>query len=89
MSALAIVTAVWVVVTLVYLLLFMYPSVLGMKEDDNIYLRADEAKLEAEQEKVMMGLNKLEAALQKLGWVVLALTILVAGMWGYDMLGQL
>ena len=89
MSALETVATVWAAVAGVYLLLFLYHSVVGMKEEDHLYLSVGEAKLEAQQKEVMKRLNRLESVQHKVGWVALAMTVLVAGMWTYDVLGQL
>ncbi len=89
MSALEMVAIAWAAVAGIYLVLFLYHSVVGMKEEDHLYLSVGEARLEAEQKEVMKRLNKLESVQHKVGWVALAMSILTAGMWGYDVLGQL
>lgn len=89
MSVLETVAIAWAAVAGVYLVLFLYHSVVGMKEEDHLYLSAGEAKLEAEQKEIMKSLNRLESVQHKVGWVALAMTILAAGMWGYNVLGEL
>jgi len=79
----------WGVVTGLYFLLFLYHSLVGMKEEDHLYLSTGESRFEAEQKEVMKRISKLESVQHKVGWAALALTIVVAGMWGYDAFHQL
>ena len=48
-SPIEIVAAIWGVVTLAYFALFLYRSVVGMKEEDTLYLSVGEERLAAEQ----------------------------------------
>ena len=44
-SPIEIVTALWGAVVVVYLALFLFRSVIGMKEEDTLYLSAGEERL--------------------------------------------
>lgn len=83
-SALQITLAIWGVVTIIYAVLFLYRSIVGMKEEDNLYLSAGESRMAAEQREIMKHINKLEPVTRGFGWAALAMTVVLAGMWGYS-----
>ena len=80
-SPIEIVTGIWGVVTIAYLALFLFRSVVGMKEENNIYLSVGEQRLAAEQVEVMKRITKLDSYTHKLGYAALAMTVVLAGMW--------
>ena len=80
-SPIQIVAAIWGVVTIAYLALFLYRSVVGMKEEDTLYLSVGEERLAAEQREVMKRIYKLDAYSKKIGYAALAMTVVLAGMW--------
>jgi len=84
LSPLEIVAVVWGVVVAVYLLLFLYRSIVGMHEEDTLYLSAGETRLEAEQRQVMKQINKLDSYSRKIGITALVLTAVLAVMWLYS-----
>jgi len=88
-SLLEIVTILWVIVAVFYFALFLYRSLVGMKEEDTLFLSAGESRMAAEQHEVMKRITKLDGYSHKLGWATLAMTIVLAGVWGYDALKQL
>jgi hypothetical protein len=88
-SPIEIVAAVWGAVTIVYLALFLFRSVVGMKEENNVYLSVGEEKLAAEQREVMKRITKLESYTHKVGYAALAMTVVLAGMWVYSVARQL
>ena len=88
-SLLEIVTIIWAVVTLLYFALLLYRSLVGMKEEDTLYLSAGESRMAAEQHEVMKRITKLDGYSHKLGWVAIAMTILLAAAWAYDAMKQL
>lgn len=83
-SPLQIVLAVWAVITIIYAVLFLYRSIVGMKEEDNLYLSAGESRMAAEQREIMKHINKLEPVTRGFGWAALAMTAVLALMWGYS-----
>ena len=89
LSLLQIVGGLWAVVTAAWLVLMVYRSFVGMREEDTIYLSAGEAKMEAEQRVIHERMNKLAPYTRSLGWGSLALAIVCAGIWGYGVLGEL
>ena len=83
-SPLEIVLVIWAVVTIIYTALFLYRSIVGMKEEDNLYLSAGESRMAAEQREIMKHINKLDGVTRGFGWSALAMTVVLAGMWGYS-----
>lgn len=88
-SPIEIVAAVWGAVTIVYLALFLFRSVVGMKEEDTLYLSVGEERLAAEQRKVMKRIYKLDSYSHKLGYAALVMTAVLAVMWVYSVARQL
>jgi len=84
LSPLEIVALIWGVVVVLYFVFFLYRSIVGLHEEDNLYLSAGEARLEAEQRQVMKQITKLDTYSHKIGIVALAMTVILAVMWGYS-----
>lgn len=89
LSPVEMVALCWGIVTALYLGLFLYRSIIGLHEEDTLYLSAGEAKMEAEQREVMKRINKLDTYSRGIGFTALALTVVLAGMWVYDAAKQL
>jgi len=86
-SLLQIFAGLWGIVTAAWLVLMVYRSFVGMREEDTIYLSAGEAKLEAEQRVILARFQKLAPYTRSLGYGSLALVC--AGIWGYGVLREL
>lgn len=84
LSPMGIVGICWAVVTALYFGLLLYRSIVGLHEEDTLYLSAGEAKMEAEQREVMKRITKLDHYSRGIGFTSLALTLILAGMWVYD-----
>jgi ABC-type Fe3+ transport system permease subunit len=84
LSSLEIVALLWGVVVVLYFVFFLYRSIIGLHEEDNLYLSAGEARMEAEQRQVMKQITRLDAYSHKIGIVALAMTVILAVMWGYS-----
>jgi len=89
LSPIEIVATIWGIVTIIYFVLFLYRSIVGMKEEDTLYLSAGEARLEAQQREVMKQITKLDSYSHKIGYAALALTVILAGMWIYSVAREL
>ncbi len=83
LSPLSILTVAWVAVTLVFLSLWFYRSLVGMKEEDTLVLSAAESKMEEEQRQIQTRLHQIQPYLRGFGWASLALLVAVAGIWLY------
>jgi len=88
-SLLQIFAGLWGVVTTAWLVLAIYRSFIGMREEDTVYLSAGEAKMEAEQRVIQARLHKLAPYIRSLGYGSLALALACAGIWGYGVLREL
>lgn len=88
-SLLETVGIIWAVVTLAYFALFLYRSLVGMREEDTLYLSAGESRMADEQRELMKRITKLDALSSKLGWATVVMTLVVGGIWGYDAVGHL
>ena len=84
LSPLEIVALLWGVVVVLYFVFFLYRSIVGMHEEDTLYLSAGEARLAEEQKQVMKQITRLDAYSHKIGIVALAMTVILAGMWVYS-----
>ena len=83
LSLLTILTIAWAAITIVFLALFLYRSLVGMKEEDTLILSAAESKMEQEQKQIQMRLHRIQPYLRGFGWTSAALLVVVAGIWVY------
>ncbi len=83
MSLLTILTIAWVAVTVVFLSLMFYRSLVGLKEEDVLVLSVGESKLEEEQNQVQSRLQHIKPYLLGFGWASAALLAVIAGIWVY------
>ena len=88
-SPMEIVATFWGIATALYLALLLYRSIVGLHEEDTLYLSVGEAKMEAEQREIMKRIHRLDAYSRGIGYTALALTAVLAGMWVYDAAKQL
>ena len=89
LSPIETVAVLWGIVTALYFVLFLYRSIVGLKEEDTLFLSAGEAKMEAEQREVMKQITKLDGYSHRLGFASLAITLVLAGMWVYSVAREL
>lgn len=88
-SPLQITLVIWLAVTLVYVLLYVYRSIVGAKEEDSLYLSAGESRMAEEQRVIMQRVHKLDPITRIFGFACLAMTIVLAAVWGYGIYRQL
>ncbi len=81
MSALEIVLILWAAVTVLFIGLLMYRSLVGMKEEDTLILSAAETKMEEEQRQILVKLSRIRPYLLGLGWTSGVLLVAVLGLW--------
>ena len=74
----------WAAVTVVLVILLVYRSIIGMKEDDQLFLNPAESKMEAEQREIMTRLNRLSPYTKSLGFASALLLVIMAGAWVYQ-----
>ena len=75
---------VWGVVTGIFLLLWIWRSVLTSHEDDQIFLDAAEEHMAREQRELVAKINTISKPLLATGVLAGALLLLIAGMWVYN-----
>ena len=76
----------WGVLTALLLSLIAYRSVVGTKEDDQLFLNSDnptEARLQAEHEATLNRVGKLSAYIKVLWMMSGAVLLVIAGIWIY------
>ena len=78
------VAVIWGAVMVVYVALLIFRSVIGMKEEDTLYLSAGEERMAAEQRQIMKRITKVDSYTHAVGWAALAVTVILAGMWIYS-----
>lgn len=71
----------WGLVTAVFIVLFIWRSVLSSHEDDQIFLDAAEEHMAKEQRELIAKINKLSKPLLGTGILAGALLLVIAGMW--------
>ena len=82
-SSLTLLWIIWGGITGVFVALLMYRSVIGMKEEDQIFLDPAEASLENEQQQVLKRLQRLSPFIKGFGVASAALLIVILGIWSY------
>ena len=86
-SALEILLIVWAAVSVAFVGLLMYRSLVGMKEEDTLILSEAESKME-EQRQILQRLDKIRPYLLGLGWLSAALLAVSIGLWVYQKLKE-
>lgn len=71
----------WGLVTAVFIVLFIWRSVLSSHEDDQIFLDAAEEHMAKEQRELIAKINKLSKPILGTGILAGALLLVIAGMW--------
>ncbi len=71
----------WGVVTAIFIVLFIWRSVLSSHEDDQIFLDAAEEHMAREQRELVEKINALSRPLMGTGILAGVLLLVIAGMW--------
>jgi uncharacterized membrane protein YhfC len=87
-STLEILLILWAAVTVLFVGLLIYRSLVGMKEEDTLILSPAEAKMEQEQREILIRLTKIRPYLLGLGWLSAALLASALGLWIYEKLKE-
>ena len=88
-SSLTILWIVWGAVTVVFVALLSYRSLIGMKEDDQIFLDPAEASLENEQREIVKRIQRLSPYVRGFGFASAAALVTIAGLYTYPVLKEL
>jgi hypothetical protein len=81
LSTLEILLVLWAAVTVVFVGLLIYRSLVGMKEEDTLILSAAEAKMEEEQRLILTRLSQIRPYLLGLGWLSGLLLAAIVVLW--------
>jgi len=82
-SSLTALLIVWAAVTTVLVLLLVSRSVIGMKEEDQLFLDPSQSGLEADQKEIMSKLARISPYTKGLSIASGLLLLAIAGLWIY------
>ncbi len=88
LSTLEILLIVWATVTVAFIGVLIYRSLVGMKEEDTLILSAAESKLAEEQREILIRLGKIRPYLLSLGWLSGLLLVAILGVWVMEKLKE-
>jgi hypothetical protein len=78
----------WASVTVILVGLLIYRALIGMREDDQLFLASGEERIAREQQVVQARISKVNRFAVWLGALSAVLLIGMAAMWVYNQLGQ-
>ncbi|HTM49321.1 MAG TPA: hypothetical protein VL285_11585 [Bryobacteraceae bacterium] len=87
-SSLTMLWAVWGAITLVFVALLIYRSLIGMKEEDQIFLDPAEAGLENEQREIVKRLQRLSPYIKGFGVASAVSLVTIGGLYTYPVLKE-
>jgi hypothetical protein len=73
----------WGAITAVFVVLLIWRSLVGMKEEDQIFLDEIEERLATEQRQIITKVNKITSYAKGFGFASAALLLLMTGVWIY------
>jgi hypothetical protein len=88
LSPLEILLIFWAVVTVLFVGVLIYRSLVAMQEEDTLILSAAEAKMEEEQRLILTRLSQIRPYLLGLGWSSGLLLAAILGLWVFQKLRE-
>lgn len=88
MSTLEILSILWAAVTVMFVGLLIYRSLVGMKEEDTLILSTAEAKMAEEQRLILTRLSQIRPYLLGLGWLSGILLAAILVVWVFQKLKE-
>ena len=82
-SPLTVLWILWGCTTAALIAVWIYRSVIGAKEDDQLFLDANEAKQETEQHEIVARVEKLSYYIKVFGAVSITLLVVIGGIFLY------
>jgi hypothetical protein len=73
----------WSVITGILVCLMIYRTILGNREEDQLFLDKAEAALERENEEVLKRINRVDPVIKWLAAASVALLLVIGGLWIY------
>jgi len=83
MNLLTVLWVLWGVITAFLAGLIIYRSLIGMKEEDQLFLDAAEAQLQTEQQAIVARVERLAPYVKSLAAASGLVLVLIAGIWIY------
>ena len=83
MNSLVTLWVIWAAITAVLVILMIYRSLIGLKEDDQLFLDSAENRLEAEQQALLNRIHRLQPYIRSLAAASGVVLITIAGIWIY------
>ena len=74
---------VWGTVTIVFVILMIYRSLVSMREDDQLFLNDTESAMEAEQKAVRGKISRIAPYAKGFGFASAGLGVMILGVWIY------
>ena len=87
-SSLTVLWGVWGAITIVFAALLLYRTLIGMKEDDQIFLDPAEAGLENEQREILKKIQRLTPYIRGLGVASAGSFLMILVVWTYPALKE-
>jgi hypothetical protein len=80
-SFLTALAAVWAAVTIVFIVLMIWKTFVGMKEEDSIVLNEEEAALASAKQKYIEKMVRITTLAKRFGLASLALLVVTGALW--------
>ena len=74
---------VWAAITLMLVGLMIYRSLIGLKEDDQLFLGNTDSKLEVEQQTLLKRIERLKPVIMSLAVASVLVLCAIGGIWVY------
>lgn len=74
---------VWAAITVVFIILLIWRSLVGMREEDQIFLDETEERLAKEQRQIIAKLERITTYVKGFGFASAALLLVITGVWLY------
>jgi len=84
LSLFRILSIVWGMITVVFVVLMIYRKTLEMHEDDQLFLDKAERHMEQEQRELVAKIEKMDKPILALGISSGAMLLLIAGVWVWE-----
>jgi hypothetical protein len=75
---------VWAAVTVIFVVLMIYRSLITMREDDQLFLNPAQTFMEAEQKAIQRRLGQIRPYAKGFGFASAGLAVAVVGLWVYQ-----
>jgi hypothetical protein len=84
MSLLVVLLIIWSVITAAFIIVVIYRAVIGLHEEQQLFLDRADAAMEREQQEVHARMERITPYLKYLGITSGALLVIILGVWLYQ-----